>query len=358
MSTAYENQDLDVKLAGQQQTLRGGQRPDKHQYSRPHNQLRTVNCSIPPIANGFVNVSEIQYPDRVIYSCRQGYGLVGDADPMCTEHGTLSSVPYCSETKCQAPYIPDGFKDKDVIVVTFTVTYSCIPGLKVIGDATPRCMLNGSLSSVPHCAPFNCSLPAIINGTANASLLEYGQVAQYSCNSGYFLLGSSIVTCNAHGTNSPIPSCHSSALTDYTACDSSVTIISHNKLSYGSANTLCLMYNGTILPDSSFGKGCASKYTNEQKIGWRGLRTADGKVFDTASMARDLSSELYAICEIHVKCNVPAIDNGQANLSVVAVTNSVTYSCPLSLVIDGDMNPTCQGNGNLTSVPSCISKSC
>ncbi|XP_065196396.1 sushi, von Willebrand factor type A, EGF and pentraxin domain-containing protein 1-like [Sycon ciliatum] len=317
-----------------------------------------VNCSIPTIVNGSVSGSEIQYTDHVTYSCRRGYGIVGDATPMCTEHGNLSSVPYCSDTKCQVPDILNGSNDKAVIVVSFTVTYSCIPGLKVIGDATPRCIGNGTLSSVPRCAPFNCSLPEIINGTGNASLLEYGQAAQYSCNSGYFLLGSSIVTCNGDGTNSPIPSCHSSALTDYTVCNSSVTIISYNKLSYGSAKALCLMYNGTILPDSSFGKGCASQYTKQQQIGWRGLATADSKAFDTANAAHDLNSKLYAICEIHVKCNVPAIANGQANLSVVAVTQSVTYSCPISLVLDGDMNPTCQGNGNLTSVPSCIKFVC
>ena len=58
-----------------------------------HVYFRTV-CSIPTIANGITSISENMYVnDIVIYNCRDGYALEGEANITCQMGGTLSSRP-------------------------------------------------------------------------------------------------------------------------------------------------------------------------------------------------------------------------------------------------------------------------
>eukprot|EP00117_Sycon_ciliatum_P016970 scpid79230/ scgid1077/ len=54
-----------------------------------------------------------------------------------------------------------------------------------------------------------------------------------------------------------------------------------------------------------------------------------------------------------INCTVPDIVNGTADSLVIQYTQTVTYSCSGDLVISDQVKPSCDANGNLTSLPSC-----
>eukprot|EP00117_Sycon_ciliatum_P050299 scpid49404/ scgid35521/ len=54
-----------------------------------------VNCSVPAIANGTRDRTEVQYAHTATYSCNGGLMVVGDATPTCAADGNLTSVPFC-----------------------------------------------------------------------------------------------------------------------------------------------------------------------------------------------------------------------------------------------------------------------
>eukprot|EP00117_Sycon_ciliatum_P021173 scpid41949/ scgid3937/ Sushi, von Willebrand factor type A, EGF and pentraxin domain-containing protein 1 len=66
-------------------------------------EISGVKCHVPSIDNGVVKKATIWYTESASYSCNAGRELVGDATPMCTAHGTLTSVPFCSKPSAPAP---------------------------------------------------------------------------------------------------------------------------------------------------------------------------------------------------------------------------------------------------------------
>eukprot|EP00117_Sycon_ciliatum_P050525 scpid50824/ scgid5677/ len=60
---------------------------------------------------------------------------------------------------------------------------------------------------------------------------------------------------------------------------------------------------------------------------------------------------MHVVCEIPVKCAVPAITDGVTDRVVLQYQENVTYSCTKNLTLVGVATQVCTANGNLSSVP-------
>eukprot|EP00795_Rhopilema_esculentum_P001778 gene1778-16265_t len=90
------------------------------------------------------------------------------------------------------------------------VTYKCNSGYRLNGSATTTCLFGGMWSAkAPKCQDVGCGDPGTpANGARSTSNTKVGAVMSFSCNSGFNLLGSKTIICDADGKwSGPIPTC-------------------------------------------------------------------------------------------------------------------------------------------------------
>ncbi|NXS95392.1 C4BPA protein, partial [Jacana jacana] len=94
-----------------------------------------------------------------------------------------------------------------------SVRYICEPGFSLVGAASIYCTEFGAWSHPPPvCQVVKCLRPpSITNGKLNGNISDtfsYGTSVSYSCNPGYFLVGSALINCTLSGTwSQPPPHC-------------------------------------------------------------------------------------------------------------------------------------------------------
>ncbi|XP_066265898.1 P-selectin-like [Branchiostoma lanceolatum] len=143
------------------------------------------------------------YPDVVQFTCDAGYGLVGAASIQCQGDGAWSgSVPTCTLDHCPALRAPtDG-------TMSMTGSYSyqdvaeftCNQGYTLVGSATLTCQDHGSWSAAaPTCAAVQCPpLRAPANGEKTGNNF-YRNAIEFTCDVGFDLVGASRAECQADG---------------------------------------------------------------------------------------------------------------------------------------------------------------
>eukprot|EP00058_Branchiostoma_floridae_P019749 XP_002605239.1 hypothetical protein BRAFLDRAFT_92287 [Branchiostoma floridae] len=142
------------------------------------------------------------YKDVATFTCDPGYKLVGTSTRTCQSYGTWSGgspackIEQCPTLKPPANVIMEG--TKSYRGVTY---FSCTRGHTVVGAKSIRCRADGTWSNrVPTCRAVQCTrLTPPRNGAVSGSN-SYGDVATFTCNPGYKLVGTSTRTCQSDGT--------------------------------------------------------------------------------------------------------------------------------------------------------------
>ncbi|XP_026571383.1 complement component receptor 1-like protein [Pseudonaja textilis] len=143
------------------------------------------------------------------YRCISGYEYIPGISPSITCLNTskwseISSL--CRGRKCPTPNIPNGktdADDEDDIRLGGNVTFSCVHGFRLVGEATLNCVLkDGKVDwnrEFPVCEHIPCNRPENIpDGQFDPDPKdEYcvGSVVIYRCNSDFSLIGHSTITC-------------------------------------------------------------------------------------------------------------------------------------------------------------------
>ncbi|KAI8510717.1 hypothetical protein Bbelb_116330 [Branchiostoma belcheri] len=163
-------------------------------------------------ANGAVTpTGAVSYPNGVTFTCNSGYTLNGQATPTCQPDGTWSHpAPTCQAKACpQLPILNNGNRTEGHLYGD-TVIFSCDEGYELIGSENRICQADQTWSGVqPNCNRKACpELPLPNNGNRTEGNL-YGDTVTFFCDEGYELIGSENRTCRADQTWSGVqPNCN------------------------------------------------------------------------------------------------------------------------------------------------------
>ncbi|XP_056124585.1 sushi, von Willebrand factor type A, EGF and pentraxin domain-containing protein 1 isoform X2 [Rhinichthys klamathensis goyatoka] len=140
---------------------------------------------------------------EVVFSCKEGYELIGSSRLSCTEEGIWKEdVPYCKALSCAHPTLPEyGILKGANFTYGSKVTFSCEKGYVPQEPIESQCQLDLKWSREAHvCKPVTCGEPPVVdyaeytlNGKVFLSTLTY------TCIEGYRLLGAMELKCESSG---------------------------------------------------------------------------------------------------------------------------------------------------------------
>ncbi|XP_031346688.1 uncharacterized protein LOC116173386 isoform X1 [Photinus pyralis] len=149
----------------------------------------------------------------VEYACDEGHLLVGPSNRICLETGFYNEFPpVCKRISCGYPAdIANGeyVLVNDSIGYLSRVVYTCEEGFEMVGRAQLACDIDERWNGPPpRCEAIQCENPVgILNGvvTANDNETVFGTVIEYACNTGFKLSGPRKITCMANGQYDHLP---------------------------------------------------------------------------------------------------------------------------------------------------------
>uniref|UniRef100_A0A3Q2GRD7 Sushi domain-containing protein n=1 Tax=Cyprinodon variegatus TaxID=28743 RepID=A0A3Q2GRD7_CYPVA len=181
-----------------------------------------VSCGVPSApANGGVLAADYSVGTRVTYFCNSGYRLSSKelTTTVCQPDGTWSNhnkIPRCIVISCgDLPTPPNGKKIGTQTTFGASAIFSCNLGYMLTGSTVRECLLSGLWSGMDTqlcvCVSGHCGIPEqIVNGQSKIEHgnFTFGSVVFYDCNPGYYLFGSSVLTCQPMGQwDKPLPEC-------------------------------------------------------------------------------------------------------------------------------------------------------
>ncbi|XP_078589324.1 complement receptor type 2-like [Branchiostoma floridae x Branchiostoma japonicum] len=163
--------------------------------------------------NGAVDpTGSTSYQDIVRFTCDTGYQLNGASSTTCQSDQTWSAtVPTCTVVQCPLLSAPVNGALTPAGLTSYQdrVTFSCIPGYVLSAAAVVTCQANGAWSHVPTCSPVQCPiLSAPDNGSLSTGATSYQIVVTFTCNLGYERVGAASSTCQSDRTwSDPVATC-------------------------------------------------------------------------------------------------------------------------------------------------------
>ncbi|XP_019620833.1 PREDICTED: uncharacterized protein LOC109467329 [Branchiostoma belcheri] len=159
--------------------------------------------------NGAVTGSNF-YQDVVTFTCDSGYNLVGSSTLTCQADATWSAAaPTCTLNQCPLLTAPTNGAVTGTNFYQDVATFTCDTGYNLVGSSTLTCQADATWSgATPTCTRNECPLlTAPTNGAMTGSNF-YQDVATFTCNSGYNLVGNPTITCQADTTwSGTVPTC-------------------------------------------------------------------------------------------------------------------------------------------------------
>ncbi|KTG02859.1 hypothetical protein cypCar_00029462, partial [Cyprinus carpio] len=168
-----------------------------------------ISCGeLPSLPNGRKMGTLTTYGATAIFMCNTGYTLVGSHVRECQANGLWSG----DETKCLAitcghPGNPaSGRTNGSEFNLNDMVNFTCNTGYLLHGASRAQCRMNGQWSNPLLCCKLvNCSDPGFVENTIRHSQQRYPEsfnyrnTVMYHCKRGFYLLGSSVLTCQSNG---------------------------------------------------------------------------------------------------------------------------------------------------------------
>ncbi|XP_053558647.1 sushi, von Willebrand factor type A, EGF and pentraxin domain-containing protein 1 [Bombina bombina] len=328
------------------------------------------------IANGRFSYQSLYYGQIITYTCNRGFKLEGQPVLTCLETRNWDAdTPFCKEITCDPPQaIDNGFVEGADYSYGATISYSCMPGFQLSGLAMQTCEDSGWSSYTPMCLQIDCGLPPFIDfgqytkiryeenrysevdifnipnniltsitetsntKHENSSFNEfngelsdyfYGTHILYTCNNGYEVLGTPVLTCQEDGSwNGSAPVCQ--------PIECNMPLVPENgKINY-------------------IDKTLSSFVNYECNPGYELIGSNTSLCLSSKKWSHETPH-----CAI-ISCKPPnAILNGYIDASNYTYMSVVNYKCELGYKIDGSAKRTCQKNKQWDGEePICIIISC
>ncbi|XP_072305261.1 C4b-binding protein alpha chain-like [Eucyclogobius newberryi] len=166
------------------------------------------------LLNGHFDYTGVEFGDRAVAVCNEGYQLVGQRTRNCLSRGWDGHLPVCDVMACDDPPKVSnaeivGYAEAPYAYRT-VVTYRCLVGVR-LGPAAIWCTENGTWSSPPQCKDMTCPTPSIPNAlwvSSERGRYQFRDSLYIECKARYSLSGPSTITCEQNGQWGPeLPKC-------------------------------------------------------------------------------------------------------------------------------------------------------
>eukprot|EP00117_Sycon_ciliatum_P009948 scpid42064/ scgid2596/ CUB and sushi domain-containing protein 3; CUB and sushi multiple domains protein 3 len=305
-------------------------------------------CDLYPTLNVSTTYTRLttatQYPEKYFYACKGErhlvknpcYGQAMDYVQKTCNPQTTAYLCVCNETdlstfcqstikSCTDPGTPENGTRSSLPRLDFgtVANFSCNTGYTLRGNVSITCTSQGWSAPVP-----NCDLCADLGAPANGSrTLEGGDVNEtvtYTCDKGFVLVGEPDATCTRQGNwTSSLPTCKV------------VTCEDPGTPGNGSRKVDRTEYNGTVV------------YNCDEGFALVGQGVA-------VCMEDGNWTSLTPTC-VGVVCPSPGTPtDGSQDLDGLEYQDSATYSCDTGFSLVGQTTAVCTQHGNWSSqVPTC-----
>uniref|UniRef100_A0A672MWW3 CUB and Sushi multiple domains 2 n=1 Tax=Sinocyclocheilus grahami TaxID=75366 RepID=A0A672MWW3_SINGR len=187
-------------------------------YPEPRPSCETGHCGTPEhIVNGQVIGENYNYRGSVVYQCNPGFRLIGVSVRICEQdHRWSGKTPVCVPITCGHPGTPaNGVTQGTQFNLNDIVRFTCNPGYVLQGAIKSHCQSNSQWSNaLPKCKIVNCTDPGHVENGVRQVLpsgphrYSFQTAVSYSCNPGYYLMGTSTLSCQGDGTwDRSLPKC-------------------------------------------------------------------------------------------------------------------------------------------------------
>ncbi|XP_056305905.1 sushi, von Willebrand factor type A, EGF and pentraxin domain-containing protein 1 [Danio aesculapii] len=307
-----------------------------------------VKCNgLADIENGQYRQEGQSYGDKAMVICNQGYVLRGVKFRICLENGWSGTDPVCLAPKvtCSAPRVENrGIKPGERTHYTpqDTVRITCSEGFDLIGSSVVTCGPDGQWRDLPEChrkvPKIICSAPAVEN-----RWIKPGESTQFTpqdtvsitCNEGFDLIGSSVVTCGPDGQWQDLPKCHRK-----------VILCSAPAVANGRINAFGNQYKPKDTVSITCSEGFELIGSPQVTCGpdgqWQGLPECRPK--------KRLANVIL--------CSSPAVANGRINAfgNQHKPKDTVSITCSEGFELIGSPQVTCGPDGQWKGLPECRPK--
>ncbi|XP_052245910.1 IgGFc-binding protein-like [Dreissena polymorpha] len=225
---------------------------------------------------------------------------------------------------CKDPTPDHGTVNTTATTYGTVVKVSCNHGYVLSGTNIITCKVDSSWSESATCIPYDCEDPTPDHGTVNTTVTTYGTVVKISCNHGYVLSGENIIECNADSDWSASATCNPYDCGDPTP-------------DHGTVNTTVTTY-GTVVQIS-----CNHGYV------------LSGENIIKCNVDSDWSAS--ATC-IPYDCGDPTPDHGTVNTTVTTYGTVVQISCNHGYVLSGENIIKCNVDSDWSASATCNPYDC
>ncbi|XP_058395736.1 complement receptor type 2-like isoform X2 [Diceros bicornis minor] len=167
--------------------------------------------------------SSYSHNDIVYIACNPGFIMNGSHSIRChTNNKWVPGIPTCIKKAflgCHPPLTIPNANHTGGDIARFSpgmsILYTCNQGYLLVGEALLLCTHEGTWSQpAPYCKGVNCSSPEHMNGIQKGlepgKMYQYGAIVTLECEDGYTLEGSPQSQCqDNHGWNPPLAVCKS-----------------------------------------------------------------------------------------------------------------------------------------------------
>ena len=149
---------------------------------------------------------------EVNFSCDNGYYKISQSKLQCSLKGDWTGViPICSKYECSSlPKVENSILSVKPHGDSYVHRYSCESQYEIVGEKLLTCLPNNKWSTqTPKCKLAYCpDVPGIPKMIYKKQKMRLGETIQFTCQTGFKLMGNSFVKCNHNGLwETSFPTC-------------------------------------------------------------------------------------------------------------------------------------------------------